>query len=446
MAYGAACGQTAFNPFTGKLDCIGTNVAITSSTLVGGSTQYIQNTETPTIANQSFSVGQGIFQATATTMVPVIVIATTSQAVDLTDWDSLSLSKLAYIDGLGDIVTNESGYFGGLTGNYWRLFVNGSAPEADFFISNGRRAVLGYDPGITRATFYDDNGAVGTQLFDSGSIGIGGGVNTLSLNQLQINVGASANAVMANPQSSTAIGFVVKGAASQSADLTDWENSSNVILSSVDANGNIATSTMNVINNLQVNSRSGTSGQCLQSQGPGSPDIWGSCGNGSVNSGTVAQMAYYAANGTTLSGTSNLVNNTSSITVNASLQVNESTSNFYGLSVSTSATAPYIVDVDTFGHINSVGPQPFLSSCGTNPTVTGSDNAFSITPGTGSPNSCTVTFAHARNTQPTCILQSGTDTTSSVITYTYNKTQLVATISGVLTTIPSFDVICIGHD
>lgn len=42
-------------------------------------------------------------------------------------------------------------------------------------------------------------------------------------------------------------------------------------------------------------------------------------GGGGVNSGTIGQMAYYAVNGTTVSGTSNLVNNTSSITTNVTI-------------------------------------------------------------------------------------------------------------------------------
>lgn len=52
--------QTKFiyNPFTSKLDAI---TALSSSTLPSGSTQYIQNTLTPTTNTQSFSVQVGSF-------------------------------------------------------------------------------------------------------------------------------------------------------------------------------------------------------------------------------------------------------------------------------------------------------------------------------------------------------------------------------------------------
>lgn len=50
--------KTVFNPFTGKLDYI---TVLSSSTLPSGSTQYIQNTFTPTTTTQVFSVQQGSF-------------------------------------------------------------------------------------------------------------------------------------------------------------------------------------------------------------------------------------------------------------------------------------------------------------------------------------------------------------------------------------------------
>lgn len=56
--------KTIFNPFTGKLDYI---TKMSSSTLPSGSTQYIQNTLSPTTATQKFSVERGTFTDNTTT-------------------------------------------------------------------------------------------------------------------------------------------------------------------------------------------------------------------------------------------------------------------------------------------------------------------------------------------------------------------------------------------
>lgn len=54
------------------------------------------------------------------------------------------------------------------------------------------------------------------------------------------------------------------------------------------------------------------------------------------------------------------------------------------------------------------GTAPTLSSCGTSPTITGNDERFTITMGTGGATSCTVTFASAFTNTPVCSVTSGT--------------------------------------
>ena len=60
---------------------------------------------------------------------------------------------------------------------------------------------------------------------------------------------------------------------------------------------------------------------------------------------------------------------------------------------------------------------PTISSCGTNPIVSGGDASFVVTPGTGSPTSCTVTFYtskdHANCSLPVVIGASNSSTASS---------------------------------
>jgi len=65
-------------------------------------------------------------------------------------------------------------------------------------------------------------------------------------------------------------------------------------------------------------------------------------------------------------------------------------------------------DTATFaGKISATGTDPALSSCGTSPTILGSDHAGTVTVGTGTATSCTLTFASAYSTNaPACILTS----------------------------------------
>lgn len=51
-------------------------------------------------------------------------------------------------------------------------------------------------------------------------------------------------------------------------------------------------------------------------------------------------------------------------------------------------------------HLNSKGPAPTVSNCGTSPSVTGDDSSFTVTIGTGGTITCVVTFAAAFSTAP----------------------------------------------
>jgi hypothetical protein len=63
----------------------------------------------------------------------------------------------------------------------------------------------------------------------------------------------------------------------------------------------------------------------------------------------------------------------------------------------------------SFGAHISMNPAspapPVVTSCGSGPTVVGSDTAGEVTSGTGSPTSCTITFHTAFLTQPYCLVQ-----------------------------------------
>jgi len=86
-------------------------------------------------------------------------------------------------------------------------------------------------------------------------------------------------------------------------------------------------STLTVNGSLVANNDYGIAGQFMQSNGQGNPPSWtaisGSAGGGGVNSGGAGQVAYYAVVGTTVSGSPNIIINTSSVTVVSSITVQQ---------------------------------------------------------------------------------------------------------------------------
>jgi hypothetical protein len=74
------------------------------------------------------------------------------------------------------------------------------------------------------------------------------------------------------------------------------------------------------------------------------------------------------------------------------------------------------------GHSLVAGATPVLSSCGSSPAVSGSDNAGLITTGSGA-TACTLTFATAYVAEPYCTV------TGESATVTYSKTKSAITIS-----------------
>lgn len=91
-------------------------------------------------------------------------------------------------------------------------------------------------------------------------------------------------------------------------------------------------------------------------------------------------------------------------------------------------------------HILTTGGPPTLTSCGTAPTVTGSDQFGTVVMGTGAAPGCIVTFRQAYLSTPYCILQVQNPATSP-LAYTPSTTALTVTSAGPGTT---FNYICSG--
>jgi hypothetical protein len=93
-------------------------------------------------------------------------------------------------------------------------------------------------------------------------------------------------------------------------------------------------------------------------------------------------------------------------------------------------------------HVESRGTTPAVAgSCGTSPTIVGTDVAGKVTTGTGSPTSCTLTFATAWTNAPACMV---TNETSANLARAVSTTTTVI-LSGTLVAGDVLAYICFGR-
>jgi hypothetical protein len=95
--------------------------------------------------------------------------------------------------------------------------------------------------------------------------------------------------------------------------------------------------------------------------------------------------------------------------------------------------------LDNNGHHITGGKTPMLSSCGSGPSISGSDHSGTVTGGTGS-TGCTVTFGTAYATAPHCTVTPRTGSVLNAFSYTISTTALTVTQTGLDTGL--FDYVC----
>jgi hypothetical protein len=95
--------------------------------------------------------------------------------------------------------------------------------------------------------------------------------------------------------------------------------------------------------------------------------------------------------------------------------------------------------LDNNGHHITGGKTPVLSSCGSGPSISGSDHSGTVTGGTGS-TGCTVTFGTAYATAPHCTVTPRTGSVLNAFSYTISTTALTVTQTGLDTGL--FDYVC----
>lgn len=95
------------------------------------------------------------------------------------------------------------------------------------------------------------------------------------------------------------------------------------------------------------------------------------------------------------------------------------------------------------GVLRSNMPAPSLSSCGTNPTIVGNNQAGTVTMGTGSPSGCTLTFdtTHPWPATPSCQV---TWRAANLASMQYTNTMTTLSITQTPTSSNTIDYHCWG--
>lgn len=95
-----------------------------------------------------------------------------------------------------------------------------------------------------------------------------------------------------------------------------------------------------------------------------------------------------------------------------------------------------------YGALYSSGTTPTLSTCGTNPSVEGSDVAGRVTVGSSPGGACTVTFDVEWENTPTCVITPKGDPGGTIYISSESTTAFTVSVDG---TIPDFNYHCIGR-
>lgn len=146
-------------------------------------------------------------------------------------------------------------------------------------------------------------------------------------------------------------------------------------------------------------------------------------------------FGYLNVGTTTNTGIVNIVNTSGTQNLGIS-GITNSTSSGVTLNVRGNAsTSPGASPISVFqilmdGHINATGTTPTVSSCGTNPSVSGSDAMGEITVGSVAATACTLTFQVPYETTPHCLISNQSMSVVNAMTYAITSSTLVISQTG----------------
>lgn len=98
----------------------------------------------------------------------------------------------------------------------------------------------------------------------------------------------------------------------------------------------------------------------------------------------------------------------------------------FAIASSTQTATTTLFSIDNVGHQYATTTIPVLSSCGTNPSMVGSDDHGTVTTG-ATAGGCTITFGNPWIKAPTCTLSEQTGSVVNAFSYTVSATAIVVT-------------------
>ena len=176
-------------------------------------------------AANAFTVGGHVITNAATAVIPLVVKGASGQSANLQEWQTNA--------GATAVLVNSAGL---ITGTRQLALNSGAAGETSLVI-RGAASQTGDTIAVRDSSSNTIAGFSATGRLYSGVSGSGqtylGGLNLGAVNTVATQLGVIAGA-------STTVGAVIRGASSQSANLQEWQNSGGTILSRITSIGSFA--------------------------------------------------------------------------------------------------------------------------------------------------------------------------------------------------------------
>jgi hypothetical protein len=199
--------------------------------------------------------GRALFVANGTTFVPIIAKGAASQTANLQEWQSSAGSVIARVNSSGDV-------FGRLL--YAFTTANLSASVNVGTASTGSKGIVvaGQSGQTANLQEWQDSAATTiARVSPSGIISSNVGITNMANIGTYLDTGS--NTMVFIQRSASTVGVVVRGAASQTADLQQWQNSAGTVLAKVNNAGTIIGSGVTTLNAYATMNEEQTGGRLL---------------------------------------------------------------------------------------------------------------------------------------------------------------------------------------
>ena len=199
--------------------------------------------------------GSVISIANSAGVIPITARGAASQTANLTEWQNSSSTVMSYIRSDGGLYVTAAS-----DNRLYNLGIGGS--------SNGISWLYVTTPGATQKPVVIRGASSQTASLTEWQNSSGTIIAGLAANGAAFfgSTGAANASITTIPTASTVLGIIIRGVASQSANLTEWQDSSATVLGSIDPDGkayfsysSTNTSAFGVEGNLRLRNRSATS-------------------------------------------------------------------------------------------------------------------------------------------------------------------------------------------